>query len=291
MSNSKNQRLERINNVILNVFAVAVTILPIFSIGYFVHAQAFSDPRQVVSLAPIPEARTPHLFDEPLVSITFDDGWQSVYTNAAPLLGKYQIQTTQYILPGEFNEINYLSLAQAKSLRQAGHEIMSHSMTHPRLTEISKNDLNFQLTESKKSLVANKLVDDEVHFAAPESMLNSAVTIAISKQYASSRNTYADLENGVNETDVNLKGDVFSRYNIIGFSVQSTTTTEQIRAALDYTKQNKGWLVLVYHQVDDSESKYAVSANTLERHLQLIKKSNIKAAPMDKVLSNSEFNL
>lgn len=291
MSSKKSRLWSRIDNSVMNAFAIVMTALPILSIGIFVHAQFFNDPRVTAPLSEIHETATPKLFEEPLVSVTFDDGWQSVYTDAAPLLEKYQIQTTQYILPGEFNATNYLSLAQAKSLRGAGHEIMSHSMTHPRLTDVSKTELSYQLTESKNSLIKNNLVDDQVHFAAPESMLNSAVTMAVSREYASSRNTYADLENGINEADVNVKGDAFSRYNIIGYSVRSTTTPAQIKAALDYTKQNKGWLVLVYHQIDDSKNTYAVDKTMFEKQLQLIKQSGVKPAPVDRVLSNSEFNL
>src|SRR3954465_6555116 len=45
-------------------------------------------------------ANTPQLFSQPIVSVTFDDGWESVYTVAMPLLQKYGIHTTQYILSG-----------------------------------------------------------------------------------------------------------------------------------------------------------------------------------------------
>ena len=39
----------------------------------------------------------PLRWDKPLVSITFDDGWQSVYDRALPLLNQHGFRTTQYV--------------------------------------------------------------------------------------------------------------------------------------------------------------------------------------------------
>ncbi len=280
---------KRLENGVLSAFALALTALPILSIGYFVHGAFFSDPRKVVDLQHIDSASAPRLFDEPIISVTFDDGWESVYTKAAPLLQKYNIRTTQYILPGEFKSHSYLSLQQAHSLKSAGHEIMSHTMSHRNLTTLDSTQAQYELEESKKQLISNDLASSsEIHFAAPESALNEAVDQIITRFYLSSRNTFGDIQNGIDANDVNVKGEMFSRYNIIGYSVRPETTTRQINEALQFAKANNGWLVLVYHQIDDTKETYSVSEHALDDHLRIIKESRIKTAPLGEVLASSE---
>lgn len=288
MSKKKSRLNRKIENGLLNTFAIVIAILPIFTVGSFVHAQFFNDPRHAMALSLIEEPKTPRLFEEPLVSVTFDDGWESVYSNAAPLLEKYQIRTTQYILPGEFKEHNYLSVAQAQSLKNAGHEIMSHTMTHPVLTSVDANEVKYQLEESRKQLIDHKLTENKVHFAAPESATNDSIDKDIAGLYASHRNTFSDIENGIDENDVNLPNYPFDRYNIIAYSIRQETTPDQIRDALKYAKDTNGWLVLVYHQIDDSQAGYAINTAGFEKHLQLIKQSHIKTSPLGDVLDHSK---
>lgn len=273
---------KRLEDGMLNMFAVFITVLPVFSIGYFVHYQFFSDARKVVALQSI-DSGAPRLFEEGLVSVTFDDGWESIYSSGAPLLDEYDIPTTQYILPGEFDSRNYISKQQAKSLQKAGHEIASHSMSHPLLTEVDDTRMRYELTESKKMLAELGLTGSTAHFAAPESAVNPAITKAISETYASHRNTFGDIENGVDENDVNIRTN-FMRYDIIGYTVRTDTTVEHIKSALDYAKRNNGWLVLVYHQLDDSGTKYSVKPADFEKHLQLIRDSRVKPATIGNVM-------
>lgn len=291
MSNKKSRRSTCFDNGVMNAFAIIMTVLPILSIGFFVHTQFFDDPRTVSSLTEIPASTEPRLFEEPLVSVTFDDGWESVYTKAAPLLQQYSIRTTQYILLGEFGSRSYISLDQAKSLKHAGHEIMSHTMTHVRLTSATDDKVRSELEGAKSALIQYGLSTGDIQFAAPESATNAKVDAVIKDMYASHRNTLGDIQNGVDSNDVNVRSSAFDRYNIIGYAVRPETTALDIRIALAYAHENNGWLVLVYHQIDDSKETYSVSAAKLDKHLQLIKESGIKTATIGDVLAHQKVGL
>src|SRR5665647_925886 len=39
-------------------------------------------------------------FNEGMVTLTFDDGWRSIHDNALPLMNKYGIVSTQYLVSG-----------------------------------------------------------------------------------------------------------------------------------------------------------------------------------------------
>lgn len=272
---TQSETRKRINEWGLNVFAVALALFPVVSAGLWINQVFFSDTRHTIALEPIKATAAPRLFEEPLISVTFDDGWESVYTSAAPLLDQYDIASTQYILPGLFKNVDYLSQDQAFSLKKGGHEIASHTMSHPNLAKAGFAEAKKQLHESDDYLQSHGLAEDVMSFASPEGATTPAVLEEATRIYGSHRNINGDITNGVDENDVNIKSH-FNRYNIIGFSVRPTTTDAQIQAAIDYTRAHNGWLVLAYHQIDDSGEAFSTTPKALERQLKLIKKSGIK---------------
>lgn len=88
---------------------------------------------------------------KPIV-ITFDDGWRTVYTAAAPVLKRYG-------WPGVINEVvwavdaNY-GMTQGMLLRlvKRGWEMNSHTVSHPDLTRLPAAALAEQLRSSRHRL-------------------------------------------------------------------------------------------------------------------------------------------
>ena len=93
----------------------------------------------VINLAPPPYAYpTPTLpnLDKGLVSLTFDDGTQSIYDNAIPVLNTAGFKSTQYIITsamfcadGGFGCQDFMNSSEIKSLYNSGHEIAAHTRT------------------------------------------------------------------------------------------------------------------------------------------------------------------
>jgi peptidoglycan/xylan/chitin deacetylase (PgdA/CDA1 family) len=67
------------------------------------------------------------------VLITFDDGDLDVYTNAFPILQKYNYVATFYVVENYINGKDMVTTDQLKELINAGWEIGSHSKTHSHL--------------------------------------------------------------------------------------------------------------------------------------------------------------
>src|ERR1041384_2071636 len=42
--------------------------------------------------------KPPRLYKEPLITVTFDDGWETTYTIAGPILARDGIHSTQYLV-------------------------------------------------------------------------------------------------------------------------------------------------------------------------------------------------
>ena len=64
------------------------------------------------------QADAPPGFARGLVSFTFDDGIESTYRNGLPLLQKYGIPSTQYIISGLINTPGYVTTADVTGIRQ-----------------------------------------------------------------------------------------------------------------------------------------------------------------------------
>lgn len=274
---------------LISIFVVAVVLLPIILMATQWGGILQTDSRKVTEVAamavrPADRASTTiKPFQQPLITVTFDDGWESIYTSGLPLLQQYGIPTTQYVLSGVFEDKNYLTLAQIKSMQQAGHEIACHGIDHADLTTLTAARLQAELEDCKK-FFEDKLGARVSHFASPYGSSNNESMTAIMKTYQSHRDTTGDITtNSVSEADINTERN-FDPYNIHAISIRRETTTEQIQQAIDYTIAHNGWLVLNYHDVNDSDSIYGVDHATLERQLAAISRANARIVTIGQVM-------
>ncbi|HSX30481.1 MAG TPA: polysaccharide deacetylase family protein [Candidatus Saccharimonadales bacterium] len=228
-------------------------------------------------------SQPPQLFKEALLTVTFDDGWESVYTQAMPLLQKDGIHTTQYVLSGTESNHQYMSWGQIAVIQQAGHEIACHSVTHPDLTKLSDKDLQAQLNGCLHTMTQR--FGSITDFASPYGSENDKTLNAIAKLYQSQRNTNGDASNGVTDADVNLQSN-FNRYDIIGVTIHRDTTVAQLQSLISYAQAHNGWVVLTYHQADEEGSQYTLDQTQLAKQLDFLSKSNIRIVTMNQALAS-----
>jgi peptidoglycan/xylan/chitin deacetylase (PgdA/CDA1 family) len=112
-------------------------------------------------------------FDEKLVAITFDDGYLDFYTHAFPILSRYGF-TASVFLPTayigdsavRFKGIDCLTWGQVRELRRAGMEFGSHTVTHPRLSEVGSEQLLREVADSKCE-IEQRIGEAATSFAYP----------------------------------------------------------------------------------------------------------------------------
>ena len=86
------------------------------------------------------------------IIITFDDGYEDNLLAALPIMEKYNMRSTIFIVSGLVGTPDYLSWQQMAGL-QAGHtEIGSHTMSHIALGESSPDEQRREVVDSKKML-------------------------------------------------------------------------------------------------------------------------------------------
>ncbi len=192
------------------------------------------------------ESEAPAGFSRPLISLTFDDGSKAFFDNARPLLQPRGIKTTQYVPtgglvsspPDEF----MMTTAELRQLSNEGHEIGSHSISHPDLadTKLVPDAALANELKGSKSLLDSLGIPPVTSFAYPYGSYDARVVAATSAAgYATARS----VEDGYNG-----KFDL-EPYDLRGQNMLSTTTLAIFKSWVDYAKAHNYWLIVIYHEV------------------------------------------
>lgn len=181
-----------------------------------------------------------------MVTFTMDDSNESQWTVAAPLLAKYGYKATIHHITDQLS--SYALLPMAQSLAAAGHEVASHSKSHPFLTGLTAAQLDDELRLSQQYLVAN--VGSPVEsFASPMGAYDANVLTAIKKVYKSHRTV---------NVGQNYMGS--SVYELSADGVYNDSTPASVCTMLAETAVYRGWRVLVFHDFTNAaSSSYALS--------------------------------
>lgn len=92
----------------------------------------------------------------PMISFTFDDGWESDYTIVDPMLRENGIRGTFFTVADRSAEAGNIvpstTDAQIKEIADNGHEVGSHTLTHQYLTQLTEQEALNEMLNSKKTL-------------------------------------------------------------------------------------------------------------------------------------------
>ena len=94
----------------------------------------------------------PHQKKDPIIAITFDDGHHSQFDFGYRILKKHQFIGNFFITVGWVGTSNYVTPKNIEEMSDDGMSIQSHSMTHRFLSDLSIEDLQEELSESKQRL-------------------------------------------------------------------------------------------------------------------------------------------
>lgn len=216
----------------------------------------------------------PLLWDRPRLSLTFDDGWLSTFTNGASLLNKYGYEGTFYLNPSTIDTTDHMTSEQVQDLRDNGHQIASHGYKHFNFTTLDRSVIDYQLRYAAQYF--NQVHGlQSIDFAAPYGGNDAQLAFYARKYHTSLRGT---------DPGVNTKQN-FNPYNIRVLYVGRSVTAMRLVDEIADTKASNGWLVLVYHRVEPTSNTEAIiSSSQLQQHLDVIKNSDIAVEPVTAVL-------
>lgn len=215
---------------------------------------------------------TPEGFDRPLLTLTFDDGWEDNHDTVLPLLTEFGYKSTQFYATSYIEGTG--KDQKIRDFLNAGHEIGSHTVTHPDLTTLTPDQLDYELIHSKNYL--REITEANIkNFASPYGAYNSSVVAKTQSMYKSHRS----VDVGYNTND-NL--DI---YKLKVQNILNTTTADDVASWVAKAQRDKAWLILVYHRVGDNPGAYDTSPTIFRQQLEKIKTSGIAVLTMDKALN------
>lgn len=170
------------------------------------------------------------------VALTFDDGYLKQY-EVADTLSRKGIEATFFLithLRGYDGEALLATKPElVRKMHKIGHEIASHTRTHPLLTEVAPEIVEEECSTSKSFL--SELVGDEVRgFAYPYGVYNDKVINIVKKYYS-----YARIMGAFNRWNTESR----DPYTIGGMGIRHL-------AELPFNllpNHNTRYLVLVFH--------------------------------------------
>ena len=228
-------------------------------------------------------AYTPAGFSRSLVSLTFDDALRSVHQYGLPIMQKYNLPTTQYLLTGYLQDAYYMTQQMMGDFMVAGHEIASHTVTHPVLAHLTATQIDVELRQSSFDLFS-WFGRPPANFASPFGAYNTDV-IKLAKQYYRS---HRSVNVGFNSKDN------FDPYNIKVQNIVLSTTLDEIVGWLNEARDYKAWLVLVYHAVNPDTAVAGLWNTTpeqLDAHFAAIKASGLEVKTVNDALDEIQPQL
>lgn len=219
-------------------------------------------------------------FNRALVSITFDDGWESQFASGDPVLRSAEIPATYYISTGLLNTPGYMTDRMVMSFRDSGNEIANHTVSHPRLLTLSDENVSREFLDSQNYLSARFGIVS-YNFASPYGQTDERVQNIAGQYFKSHR--------GVNE-GYNYR-DNLDIYQLKVQNILVTTTEAEFRSWLNQAAREKSWLILVYHAVDNEGDEYRVKPDNFQKQINLVKQSGLHVVTIEQALSEVRSQL
>lgn len=222
-------------------------------------------------------------FDVGKISFTFDDGSASLYNYALPIFEARGVSAAVYITTDWIEETGYMTWSQVQSL-QNDHdwEIGSHTLSHAELPLLSDSEIYRELTESKDILLSKGLHVTSI--ATPYGAYDNRVLKTSSRAYAQHRGFW-------DRDDLNRFP--YNNTTLMVVSVDRDTNTSEIFALIDRAKNEKKWLILVFHEVLPDilpDYLYTTLPEDLEQMVDYALASGIEIVLPNHILSFEEYN-
>jgi peptidoglycan/xylan/chitin deacetylase (PgdA/CDA1 family) len=122
-----------------------------------------------------------------LVALTFDDGYTDFLEHAMPVLERYGMSCTLYVVAGRMGganewdsgpQLEIMGAQQVRAVAAAGHEVGSHTLTHARLADADPDSLTEEVVGSRR--VLEEVLQSEVaSFCYPYGAYDTAAADAV----------------------------------------------------------------------------------------------------------------
>jgi peptidoglycan/xylan/chitin deacetylase (PgdA/CDA1 family) len=193
------------------------------------------------------------------VSITFDDGYPSQINNGVAQLNARGLKGTFFLIT------DWVGIAWQpwpnwsawQTVADQGHEVASHTVTHPYLSTVSEEQMRLEFSISQALINQNIVGHPCITLAYPYADSNDLVQTVVADYYVAARGSWAHeggfvnyYESGQNRYDVYHP---LNFYNTGSIPMDTRDITDgDFNFELDEAALNHAWLTLMFHDVPDA---------------------------------------
>ncbi len=239
----------------------ALLLSLIISASFVVRARAEDAAKNVppATTQAVPSARIARFPEDraAALSYTFDDGLRDQYTLAAPMLKEVGFKATFFVIPGKTAETTEeakqkaaetrawgsISWPELKELAAVGHEIASHTWTHPNLAKLPAEQVDEQFSKAYDA-IKTRIGKPPLTLAFPFNASTPEVQVAALKYHVA--------------------------YRAYQASTGGRSTVESLNAWADKQVKEKTWGVMMTHAIAQGYAALS-DPEILRAHLKYVK--------------------
>jgi len=183
------------------------------------------------------------------ITLTFDDGRRTAYTEAFPVVREYGFVANVAVNPGTVSFPANMGLAHLQELHEAGWSMVSHGMNHLNLTTLTPGELDYELRAAKEFLDEQGFRGTDI-FVVPYHDWTDRERLAVSRYYRAARGITANFF----PTDSLVYWMPSQPFDLTGMAADYLpyTTVEgrdRLRALLQRTVDEGRFVDLFFHEV------------------------------------------
>lgn len=177
--------------------------------------------------------------------LTFDDGWQSQFTEARKKMDQYQFPGVAYIIPSLIGTSGYMTRHEVNQLADYHRwDICVHDNL-AFTSYASPDDLTARIQELRNFFKKEGLLSGIDDVSYPNGAFDQALVLPYMRRFFRSGRTIANYAETIPPGD-------FHRLRVM--QVLNTTTTAAVATAVTNAIDNKHLLILVFHKLVSSPS-------------------------------------
>jgi peptidoglycan/xylan/chitin deacetylase (PgdA/CDA1 family) len=196
------------------------------------------------------------------ISYTFDDGCSNQFTKAIPLFDEVGYKLTLFTVTDWSPNWTNLQNAAAN-----GHEVASHTVTHPNLSTLTVDKQKTEL-ETSTSLINSKVISQKCLTMATPYCAKGNDALA-SKYFIAVRGCQGFIESKTPGSFMNVS-------SLMCGSLGSVFKVKDFKSRADQAATSKGWLVYLIHGIDNDGGYSPLASDTLKSSLKYLKENDGK---------------
>ena len=197
-------------------------------------------------------------FKTAAVTYTFDDNTAKQIPVAMPLFDKFNFKMTFYTVSGSSWKPDWTTLEKAS---ENGHEIGSHTVSHPALNSLSIENQGVELQQSQSTIDANITSTKCVTIAYPNCILGNLAEL---KKYYIAGRICSGAIMPPSPTDF------YNLSSIICGTQGSIKLAADFNSKVSSAKASNGWCVFLIHGIDDDGGWSPLQSTELVAHLSYV---------------------